>query len=126
MRRRSSVRCGNSTGNILTRRSFPDRHRPLSTETRLQIYRQYRRGESVEALAHRFSQTRTAINRIINAMRAAQIRELPLDYIDNEQFASLHSREKEAEILGPLQQRDLPMAKPRLPKNGPGVFGRLV
>ena len=97
----------------------------MSTETRSQIYRQYRRGESVEALAQRFSQTRTAINRIINAMRAAQIRELPLDCIGNEQFASLHSREKEAEILGPLPPRDLPLAKPRLPKNVPAYLASL-
>ena len=104
---------------------FPHHHRPLRTETKRQIYQQYRRGESVEALAQRFCQTRTGIYRIINEMRAAQIMELPLDYIGNEQFARLRSQKKEAEILGPLPESDLPTKKPRLPNGLPAYLASL-
>ena len=79
---------------------FPHNHGPLRTETKWEIYQQYRRGESVQALAQRFCQTRTRIYRIINEMRAARIMELPLDYIGNEQFARLRSEKKEARDLG--------------------------
>ena len=79
---------------------FPDNHGPLRSETKWKIYQQYRRGESVEALAKRFCRTRTSIYRIINEMRAQRIMELPLDYIPNEEFAKIRSEKKEAEILG--------------------------
>ena len=104
---------------------FPYNDPPLRAEAKWEVYQQYRRGESVEALAQRFCQTRTAIYRIINAMRAAQIMELPLDHIGNEQFARLPSRKKEAEILGPLPESDLPTKKPRLPNGLPAYLASL-
>jgi RNA polymerase primary sigma factor/RNA polymerase sigma factor len=81
---------------------FPRRRRPLGIRTKTEIYRQYRGGESVAALAQRFDQTRSRIYRIINGLDAARIMELPLDYIGNEQFAPLCSEEKEREILQAL------------------------
>ena len=66
---------------------FPLHHRPLGIRTKTEIYRQYRGGESVAALAQRFDQTRSRIYRVINDQDAARIMELPLDYIGNEQFA---------------------------------------
>ncbi len=104
---------------------LPDRYRPLPAETKARIYRQYRHGESVAALAQRFCQTRTGICRIINTMRAAQIMELPLDHIGNEQFACLRSPEKEGEILGPLPESDPPTKKPRVPKGVPAYLASL-
>ena len=104
---------------------FPYNAQPLRTETRWEVYQQYRRGESVEALAQRFCQTRIAIYRITRAMRATQIMKLPLDHIGNEQFASLPSRKKEAEILGPLPENDLPTKKPRLPSGLPSYLASL-
>ena len=59
-------------------------------------------------------------------MRAARIMELPLDYIGNEQFARVRSQKKEAEILGPLPESDLPTKKPRLPSGLPAVSGQPV
>ena len=104
---------------------FPYNDFPLRTRTRWEVYQQYRRGESVEALAQRFCQTRTAIYRIIRALRATQIMELPLDHIGNEQFARVPSRKKEAEILGPLPENDLPTKKPRLPSGLPSYLASL-
>ena len=104
---------------------FPHNHGLLRTEAKREIYQQYRRGESVQALAQRFCQTPSRIYRIINEMRAARIMELPLDYIGNEQFARLRSEKKEAEILGPLPESDLPTKKPRLPSGLPPYLASL-
>jgi RNA polymerase primary sigma factor/RNA polymerase sigma factor len=104
---------------------FPYNDQPLRTETRWEVYQQYRRGESVEALAQRFCQTRIAIYRITRAMRATQIMKLPLDHIGNEQFARVRSRKKEVEILGPLPENDLPTKKPRLPSGLPSYLASL-
>jgi hypothetical protein len=79
----------------------------------------------VQALAQRFCQTPTRIYRIINEMRAARIMELPLDSMGNEQFARLRSEKKEAEILGPLPESDLPTKKPRLPSGLPAYLASL-
>jgi RNA polymerase primary sigma factor/RNA polymerase sigma factor len=94
---------------------FPHNHSLPKTEAKREIYQQYCRGDSVQALAQRFYRAPSRIYRIINEMRTARIMELPLDYIGNEQFARLRSEKKEAEILGPLPESDLPMKKPRLP-----------
>jgi RNA polymerase primary sigma factor len=98
---------------------FPHNHGLLKTEAKLEIYQQYCRGDSVQALARRFYRASSRIYRIINEMRAARIMKLPLDYIGNEQFARLRSEKKEAEILGPPPESDLPMKKPRLPNDLP-------
>ena len=47
---------------------FPHSHHPLRIETKTEIFQQYRRGDSVEALAQRFGQTWHRIYRIINDM----------------------------------------------------------
>jgi RNA polymerase primary sigma factor/RNA polymerase sigma factor len=94
---------------------FPDNHGQPRTEARREVYQQYCRGDSVQALAQRFCWPPNRIYRIVNEMRAAQIMELPLDYIGNEQFARLRAKKEEAEILGPLLESDLPTKKPGLP-----------
>jgi RNA polymerase primary sigma factor/RNA polymerase sigma factor len=94
---------------------FPHNHGPLRTEAKRQIFQQHRRGDSVQALAQRFYLAPSRIYRIINEMRAAQIMELPLDSMGNEQFTRLRSEKKVAKILGPLPESDLSTKKPRLP-----------
>jgi RNA polymerase primary sigma factor len=98
---------------------------PLAAEAKWEIGRQHRCGESAQALAQRFHQPLTRISRIINAVRAAEIMELPLDHIDNEQFASLDSRKGKAEMCGPLPESDLPMRKPRVPRGIPSYLADL-
>jgi RNA polymerase primary sigma factor len=104
---------------------FPHNDHPLRTEAKWEVYQKYHRGEPVEALAQRFCQTRTGIYRIINAMRAAQIMELPLDHIGSEESACLPSRKKEAEILGPLPESGPPAKKPRQPSGLPPYMASL-
>ncbi len=88
------------------------------------VYQQYCRGESVQALALRFHQSRARINRLIQAMRAAHITELSLDYMGNEQFAHLGLLE-EADILAPLPESDSPAKKPRAPSGLPPYLASL-
>ena len=104
---------------------FPYRHSPLSAETKGTICRQFRRGESLETLAARFCQTRAGINRIINEVHYAEIIELPLEYVGNEQYADLLSQKTEAEILGPAPESDLPTTKPRVPSGLPSYLAGL-
>jgi RNA polymerase primary sigma factor/RNA polymerase sigma factor len=104
---------------------FPYHDGLLPTEAMWEIYRQHRRGESVQALARRFCQPRTRICRIINEMRAARIVDLPLDHIGNELFARLRSRKEEAEMLGPLPENDLRTKKLRSPGGLPPYLATL-
>lgn len=93
--------------------------RSQETEAKWEVYRLYRRGESVRALAQRFCQPQTRIDQIINEMRAEWIMGLPLDHLGNGQFAGLLSQKKEAEILGPPPESDLRTKMPRLPNGLP-------
>ena len=104
---------------------FPYNHAPLAAETKQQIYREHRRGEPMEVLVRRFGRTLPCIHRIINEGRAARIRELPLDYMDNEQFSSLRSEQRASEILGLPPENDLPTKKPRLPSGLPAYMAGL-
>lgn len=104
---------------------FPDNSGPLREETKRKIYQSFRRGESVEALAKRFCRTRASIYRIVNEMRAKRILELPLDYIDNPEFALIRSEKQEQEIIGPPPPSELPAKKTRLPSGLPPYLASL-
>ncbi|MGA2033276.1 MAG: sigma-70 family RNA polymerase sigma factor [Thermoguttaceae bacterium] len=104
---------------------FPYNHGPLRSETKRQIFQQHRRGESAEALARRFCQTRPGIHRILNEVRAARILELPLDCIDNEQFPCLRSQKRTRAILGPPPKSNLTAKKPPLPNGLPAYLASL-
>ena len=82
---------------------FPDRTGPLTTEAKDTIYRQYRRGTSVDELAKRHCRTKTSIYRVINEMRAERIMELPLDFIPNDCF---EQRNIEKTILTPMPENE--------------------
>jgi len=104
---------------------FPDNNGPLREETKRKIYQQFRRGESAEALAKKFCRTKASIYRIVGEMRAKRILELPLDYIPNEQFASIGSERAEKEVLGPAPPDYTPVRKPRLPSGLPPYLASL-
>jgi RNA polymerase primary sigma factor/RNA polymerase sigma factor len=104
---------------------FPHTEGPLRAEVKQDVYQQYRRGESAQALAQRFCQTRLSIYRIINEMRAARVIGLPLDYIGNEQFARLRAEKNDAEISGLAPESDLRTRQPRLPSGLPPYLASL-
>ena len=104
---------------------FPYNHGPLPTETKRQVYQEHRRGEPVEAWPGGSAGPAPSIHRIINEMRAARILELPLDYIDNEQFPACASEKRAREILGPPPENDCTTKKPRLPSGLPAYMASL-
>ncbi|MBN1588594.1 MAG: sigma-70 family RNA polymerase sigma factor [Pirellulales bacterium] len=104
---------------------FPHLNGPLQGEAKQKIYQHYRRGESVEVLAKRFCRTKTSVYRIIGEMRAHRIATLPLDYIDNEQFARIRTEAAEKSILGPMPKNDQVVRKARLPSGLPSYLASL-
>ena len=103
---------------------FPHDHGPVNAATKRQVYLEHRGGESLESLARRFHRTRSGIFRIISEFRAVGILELPLDYIDDEQFACLGA-EKADQMLGPLPECNFATKKPRLPDGLPAYLASL-
>jgi len=105
--------------------NFPLDQSHLPTEMKQQVYQEHRRGESVDTLARQFRQTRSGIRGIINEVRAARILELPLDYMDNDQFSGLGSEKRAQDLLGSPPENDLVMKKPRLPSSLPAYMASL-
>jgi RNA polymerase primary sigma factor len=101
---------------------FPDHTGPLSPELKNKIYRQYRSGTSVEALAKRFGRTKTSIYRVVNEMRANKILELPLDYMYNEEFDKANVDRR---ILGPMPLSTEQRRKSRVPSGLPHYLASL-
>lgn len=105
---------------------FPDNHGPLRQDTKWKVYQQFRRGESVDALSKRFCRTKASIYRIINEMRAQRLLELPLDFIDSEEFARVRAESRrEVELMGPMPEVDTPAKKARLPSGLPPYLASL-
>ncbi len=101
---------------------FPDQTGPLTESLKKKIYQQYRRGETVEALAKRFSRNRTSIYRVINEMRALRIMELPLDFIFNEEFTRPGAEKK---ILTEMPVNPQAAKKVRVPGGLPHYLASL-
>ena len=105
---------------------FSEKNGPLTHETKRKIYQQYRRGVSVEILSRRFCRTRTSVYRVISEMRAERIRNLPLDYIANEEFEQVRSEKAEKAILAlPPEGDSAPRKKTRLPSGLPPYLASL-
>ena len=86
-------------------RDHPDRAifgpagEPLGEDAKAQIYKMYRRGESVEALAKEYGRTRSSVYRVINEMRARRLLEQKLEFMPHPSFEDPASAD---EILRPM------------------------
>lgn len=65
---------------------FPNSTPPLTDEQKLQLYHEFRRGVDADALAEKFHRTRTSIYRLVTEVRAQQLLELPIDFMDSAEF----------------------------------------
>ena len=81
---------------------FVRRNEPLRGETKLQIFRCHRLGESASSLAFRYNRTVGSIYRILGQMRAVGIRKLPITYIDSPEFDMIRSGNEENHVCGPM------------------------
>ena len=97
----------------------------MREETKKKIYQQYRRGESVEALAKQFCRTRTSIYRVIDEMRARA---------DLGVAAGLHPQRAVRQVRGERRRRGsradarprtTPLKKARLPSGLPPYLASL-
>lgn len=94
---------------------FPHASEPLTEDKKRTIYKQYRRGMAVDDLSRRHCRTRASIYRIIGEVRAVQLLEQPIDFMDSEEF---YEKDADATILCAPPERD---AKARAVKAPPGL-----
>lgn len=101
---------------------FPDMSGPLTDAQKKRIFKDYRRGISVERLMKRYGRTKSTIYRVVNEARAAEIMELPLDFIPNDRF-----KRKGADklCLGPMPESDSKPKKVRRPADLPPYLASL-
>jgi RNA polymerase primary sigma factor len=75
---------------------FPDQTGPLNLEMKERIYADFVAGKTSDSIAKRYCRTKTTVYRVVNEVRANMIMELPLDFMDNEEF---HRRAAEKKIV---------------------------
>jgi len=95
---------------------------PLTDAQKRSIYHAYRRGATVEKLCRDYQRTKTTIYRVVSEIRAQDILDLPLDFIDNPRFAR---KGAEAACLGPMPESEAPARKPRRPSGLPPYLASL-
>lgn len=101
---------------------FPDAKGPLKESQRQKIFRDFRRGVSVDRLTKRYGRTKTTIYRVISEVRAQQIMELPLDFIPNPRFSR---KGADNACLGEMPESDAPSKKARRPSDLPPYLASL-
>jgi RNA polymerase primary sigma factor/RNA polymerase sigma factor len=75
---------------------FPNQTAPLNLEVKERIYADFVAGKSADAIAKRYCRTKTSIYRVINEVRAKNVLELPLEYMDSPEF---HRKSAEKKIV---------------------------
>jgi RNA polymerase sigma factor (sigma-70 family) len=93
---------------------FPNALEPLNEKDRETLFRAFRRGVSVFALAKRYCRTRSSVYRILNEMRVEHLLREPSDCIFNAEF---DSPKADQVILGPEPVQPTT----RIPKPPPGL-----
>jgi len=80
---------------------FPPATGPLDGDAKVQIFKQFRRGVSVEVLSRQFGRTRSSIYRVVNEMRARRMLAAKLEYMPHPSF---DGPDAAADILGPFPE----------------------
>lgn len=103
---------------------FPDSRPILNEGDKVAIYHSYQRGVGINQLTRQYSRSRSSIVRILNERRANELLELPLEFIDNEEFHRPTKR-LEAEILAEVPEAIIPPRKVRPPSGLPTYLASL-
>jgi len=77
---------------------FPNASQTLTNDQKREIHRRFTQGVAVETLAQDFNRTRTSIYRLVAEVRAEQIVNQPIEFMDAPEF---HEPGAEKVILGP-------------------------
>jgi len=91
---------------------FPDQSGPLNLEMKERIYADFVGGKSAESIAKRYCRTKTTVYRVINEVRANLIMELPLDFMDNEEFHRKAAEKKIVDADMPVLEKPARRTKP--------------
>ena len=102
---------------------FPNQTGPLNLEMKERIYADFQAGKSADSIARRYCRTRTTVYRVINEMRATAIMELPLDFMDNEEFYRKAAFKKIVE--SPMPELEKPARKTKPPAGLPRYLASL-
>jgi RNA polymerase primary sigma factor len=103
---------------------WPDGPTALSQMTREQIYRRWRCGVSLEAIAAQFGLSRSRAERLINELRAERLLEKKLAFVNDPSFDDPAAV---AQILGPFPKAALEKGsgRARAPQNTPSYLAHL-
>lgn len=80
---------------------YPRRTGPLDERTKVEIFTEYRRGQTVETLARKYQRTRNSMYRVIHEVMAQRLVDQPLDHIHHPSF---EDPAMEREIVGPMPE----------------------
>ena len=94
---------------------FPNALNTITEEHKLDIYRSFRNGVSVDELARRFDRTRASIYRMVAEVRAESLLAKPIEYMEAPEFSDADA---EAQIL---QQPPVVERKSAPAKTPPGL-----
>jgi RNA polymerase primary sigma factor/RNA polymerase sigma factor len=94
-------------------------------ETKQEVFRRYRRGESADSLAKRFGMSRSGVYNLISRMRYQRILQLPLDFIPSEEFKRVRSEKREQAMTGPTPAPEQAPKKARAPSGLPPYLASL-
>lgn len=101
---------------------FPDLTGPLTQESKERLYRDFLEGVSAEVLSRRYNRSTNSIYRIVGEMRANAIQDLPLDFIDSEEFHEVGAKQK---ILTPMPEPETVTRRVKAPSGLPPYLARL-
>src|SRR5690606_6567844 len=101
---------------------FPHASSPLGEEQKREILRRFRRGVPVERLAEQFCRTKASIYRIVAEMRAHQLLDQPIDFMDSPEFHAVGADES---ILAPAPESDRKSGRTKAPPGLPPYLASL-
>jgi RNA polymerase primary sigma factor/RNA polymerase sigma factor len=91
---------------------FPDQTGPLNLEMKERMYADFQAGKSAEKISRRYCRTKTTVYRVVNEMRATNIMELPLDFMDNPEFHRKNAFSRIVEADMPMPDKQVRRTKP--------------
>ena len=94
----------------------------LSERAARRMYKEFRRGKSLAAIAHQFGIDTGIASRSLNRARAERILELPLDYMDSAEFTKAGADKK---MMAPTPVAPSGQRMPRKPSDLPAYIASL-
>lgn len=91
---------------------FPDQTGPLNLEMKERIYADFVAGKTASAISKRYCRNKTTVYRVINEVRANMIMELPLDFMDSDEFHRKNADKKIVDAEMPVAEKATRRTKP--------------